>query len=103
MAKNIEITPPPDLRGPLTLSLLGEAIKAKRAQNRLTQSEAAFIAGLSKPTYRKIEQGSSDVQVTSLMKVISALGIQILIRPWPNRETTNLVSKINTDTELETQ
>ncbi|MEZ8341186.1 helix-turn-helix domain-containing protein [Vibrio cyclitrophicus] len=79
MAKKIEITPPPDLRWPLTLSLLGEAIKAKRTQNRLTQSEAAFLAGLSKQTYRKIEQGRSDMQMASLMKVISILGIDISI------------------------
>ncbi|MGV2841162.1 transcriptional regulator [Vibrio cyclitrophicus] len=81
MAKNIEMTPPPDLRGTLTLSLLGEVIKEKRTQNRLTQSEAAFLAGLSKQTYRKIEEGRSDMQMKSLMKVISVLGINILIRP----------------------
>ncbi|PMH75011.1 helix-turn-helix domain-containing protein [Vibrio cyclitrophicus] len=81
MAKNIEMTPPPDLRGTLTLSLLGVVIKEKRTQNRLTQSEAAFLAGLSKQTYRKIEEGRSDMQMKSLMKVISVLGINILIRP----------------------
>ena len=80
MARTVEITQPPDVRGPLTLLSLGEAIKAKRTQNRLTQSEAAFLAGLSKQTYRKIEQGRSDMQIASLMKVISILGIDISIR-----------------------
>jgi len=101
MVKRVEITQPPDFCGRLTPALLGEAIKAKRTQNRLTQSEAAFITGISKQTYRKIEQGRSDIQVTSLMKVISALGIEISIRPWQNRETMNLASKNNNGAELE--
>ncbi len=82
MVKRVEITQPPDFCGPLTPALLGESIKTKRTQNRLTQSEAAFIAGISKQTYRKIEQGRSDIRVTSLMKVISVFGIQLLIHPW---------------------
>ncbi|MEZ8254949.1 helix-turn-helix domain-containing protein [Aliivibrio kagoshimensis] len=82
MAKKVKATKSPDLSRAFTPSLLGEVIKAKRTQSNITQSDAALLSGISKQTYIKIEHGSPDIQVASLMKVISALGIKITIQPW---------------------
>ncbi|MEZ8068314.1 MULTISPECIES: helix-turn-helix transcriptional regulator [Vibrio] len=88
MVKKVKATESPDLNQVFTPSLLGEAIKAKRTQSKITQQDAALLSGVSKQTYIKIEQGSSDIKLTSLMKVVSALGIKISIQPWQDLDAS---------------
>ncbi|MBL4831289.1 MAG: helix-turn-helix transcriptional regulator [Aliivibrio sp.] len=88
MAKKVKATKSPDLSRAFTPSLLGEVIKAKRTQSKITQQDAALLSGVSKQTYIKIEQGSPDIKVTSLMKVVLALGIKISIQPWQNSDAS---------------
>ncbi|MCZ4310744.1 helix-turn-helix transcriptional regulator [Vibrio atlanticus] len=88
MVKKVKATESPDLSQVFTPSLLGEAIKAKRTQSKITQQDAALLSGVSKQTYIKIEQGNSDIKLTSLMKVVSALGIKISIQPWQDLDAS---------------
>ncbi|MCA3902629.1 MULTISPECIES: helix-turn-helix domain-containing protein [Vibrionaceae] len=89
MAKKVKAIPSPDLSQAFTPTLLGEVVRAKRTQSKVTQQDAALLCGVSKQTYIKIEQGSSDIKLTSLMKVISALGIKISILPWQDSGTSS--------------
>ncbi len=89
MAKKVKASKSPDLSRAFTPSLLGDVIKAKRTQSNITQTDAALLSGISKQTYINIEQGSADVKVASLMKVVSALGVKISIEPWQSDSTAN--------------
>lgn len=82
MVKKVKAITSPNLNQKFTPKLLGEVVRAKRTQSKVTQQDAALLSGVSKQTYIKIEQGNSDVKLSSLMKVISALGIKISIMPW---------------------
>lgn len=88
MAKKVKAMASPELNRPFTPSLQGEVIKAKRTQSQITQQDAASLSNVSKQTYIKIEQGSADIKVASLMKVVSALGIKISILPWQGSDTS---------------
>ncbi|MCH2087993.1 MAG: helix-turn-helix domain-containing protein [Pseudoalteromonas sp.] len=89
MAKKVKASKSPDLSRTFTPSLLGDVIKAKRTQSNITQTDAALLSGISKQTYINIEQGSADVKVASLMKVVSALGVKISIEPWQSDSAAN--------------
>ncbi|GAK86879.1 hypothetical protein JCM19238_4488 [Vibrio ponticus] len=89
MAKKVKAIASPDLSQAFTPTLLGEVVRAKRTQSKVTQQDAALLSGVSKQTYIKIEQGSSDIKLASLMKVISALGIKISILPWQDSGTSS--------------
>lgn len=74
----------PPLDQPLTASLLGEAIKAKRTQSGLRLEDAAALCGVAKQTLMKIEHGHPTSQLQSILQICSALGIKIHIAPWHN-------------------
>ncbi|PSU42130.1 transcriptional regulator [Photobacterium frigidiphilum] len=84
MAKLVKALETPDLDQPFSTELLGLAIKAKRTQSRITQSDAAELCGIAKQTYIKIEQGKGDIRMSSIMDVIQGLGIKLTITPWLN-------------------
>ena len=54
--------------------ILGEIIKEERRLAQLTQEELAQKAGTKKNFIAKIEGGSSDVQLTTLFKIVEGLG-----------------------------
>lgn len=72
----------PNLDQPLTPSLLGEAIKARRTQSELRVEDAAALCGVAKQTYLQIEHGSARSQLETILKVCSGLGIKLKIQPW---------------------
>lgn len=53
----------------------GEEIRAARTRRRLTQAQAAGLAGMSKRYYIDVEQGRANVSVAVLLNVIRALQI----------------------------
>jgi len=84
--KQIKSLPTPDLTQVLSLELIGEAIKARRTQQKLDRKTAAMLCDVSTVTLGKIENASSGIRMESILKVVMALGIKMSITPW---ETTN--------------
>ena len=84
MANVVKPLDTPDLTQPFSTELLGQAIKAKRTQSRITQADAAELCGIAKQTYIKIEQGKGDIRMSSIIDVMKGLGIKISITPRLN-------------------
>lgn len=80
--KQVKALPTPDLDQPLSLTLIGEAIKARRTQQKLDLKTAAMLCDVSIVTLSKIENGSQGVRMDSVLKVMFALGIHMQIEPW---------------------
>jgi transcriptional regulator with XRE-family HTH domain len=90
MAKQIKKLETPNLQQPLTVELLGKAIKARRTQSDLRLEDAAALCGVAKETFMKIEHGQPSCQLASVLQICSGLGINLFIKPWvENNEGEN--------------
>ena len=76
----------PSLEQPLTASLLGQAIKARRTQSGLRLEDAAALCGVAKQTFMRIEHGHPTSQLQSILQICAGLGIKIYIASWHNNE-----------------
>ncbi len=55
----------------------GEILKDKRKELKLTQKQLAEKTGLQRTYISRIEQGSTDIQLSSLLRISQALGLQV--------------------------
>ena len=53
---------------------LGESVHQERLRRNLPQAHLAKIAGVSLPTYRKIEKGDGRIEFRHVVKVLAILG-----------------------------
>lgn len=60
---------------------VGEQIKLRRVQARMTQVELAEMAGITQAALSKIERGESDIMLSTLAVLRSALALDITIAP----------------------
>lgn len=80
----------PDLNKMITPELLGQVIRARRTQSNLRLEDAAQLCGVAKQTLMNIEHGHSTSQLTTILQVCNALGLQLRILPWQeNNENDN--------------
>ncbi|MEZ5537747.1 MAG: helix-turn-helix domain-containing protein [Thiolinea sp.] len=70
----------------MSMSLLGQYVKARRTQAGLRIDDAALLCGVTKDTLSGIENGKDTVQVASLLKVMQQLGIQLQVKPWDDED-----------------
>ena len=56
---------------------LGKAIVEKRKKLCLTQSELAYKVGIEVPNLSVIENGKSNPQLLTLLKIAAALGVEL--------------------------
>ncbi len=54
----------------------GEILKDKRKELKLTQAQLAEKTGLKRTYISRIEQGNTDIQLSSLLRISHALGLQ---------------------------
>lgn len=80
--KQVKALPTPDLTQPLSLELIGKAIRARRTQQGLDMKTAAMLCDVSVVTLSKIENSYQGVQMNSILKVMLALGIKMSIASW---------------------
>jgi transcriptional regulator with XRE-family HTH domain len=59
---------------------LGQIIRARRKEMKITQQEVAKFCDLSHTGIGKIENGSSDVKLSTLIKLFKILGLKIQIK-----------------------
>jgi transcriptional regulator with XRE-family HTH domain len=86
MAKKIKRLETPDLGQPLTIELLGLAIKARRTQSNLRLEDAAALCGVAKQTLQRIEHGEATSHLDNVLRVCSSLGITLTIMPWHHED-----------------
>lgn len=82
MAKLIKQLQTPDLNQKLTPAFLGQVVKARRTQSELRQEDAAALCGVAKQTYMQVEHGHPNAQLETVLKICSALGIELMVKPW---------------------
>jgi HTH-type transcriptional regulator / antitoxin HipB len=59
---------------------LGQSLKARRAKLKLSQTEVGAKVGMKQNTVSVLEISTSSSSVESLFKVISALGLELVVR-----------------------
>ena len=64
----------------LQLDLLGEAIKKLRKSRNLTQEQLGQQIGVGKSQISKLEKNASNVTITTVLKVFSALKAKVNFR-----------------------
>ena len=80
--KQVKSLPTPDLNQPLSLELVGKAIKARRTQQGLDMKTASMLCDISVVTLSKVENAAKGVRMDSILKVMTALGIKMSIESW---------------------
>jgi len=64
---------------PQNIKRLLSAIREKRISQKLSQREAALLAGMRKNQWQKIEAGIVDARVNTLMSMIAAVKLSVKI------------------------
>ena len=62
---------------------LGQVLKGQRVSRQLTQREAADTVGLLPKTISRLERATETATVESLFKLLSALQLELVVRPVP--------------------
>ena len=66
---------------------LGRIIRDRRKSMGLTQALAGKMVGVHQPTVSEVERGEREVKIDTLLKLISALKLELLIQPIQSKET----------------
>jgi DNA-binding XRE family transcriptional regulator len=61
----------------LKLDLIGEMIKVARKERNLTQEELGKLVGVQKAQISKLENGSTNVTIATILKIFNALKTKI--------------------------
>jgi DNA-binding XRE family transcriptional regulator len=64
----------------IKIALLGEIINA-RQENGLTQKELEAASGVKQPVIARMERGTTDPQLSTVIKVLASLGKTLAIVP----------------------
>ena len=59
---------------------IASIIKKMRNQRKITQTELADYAGLSRAGIAKIESGASDIKLSTLISIANLLGLDLYLR-----------------------
>lgn len=70
----------------VTAADVGTAVRKKRKKDGLTLADAAALCGVGYRFMSDLENGKETVQVGKVLKVLTALGLDMTIeaRKWPN-------------------
>lgn len=70
----------------VTVADIGTAIRKKRKKDGLTLADAAALSGVGYRFMSDLENGKETMQVGKVLKVMTALGLNMTIeeRKWPN-------------------
>lgn len=81
------LTPEERMETDIKVALLGEIINARQT-NGLTQKQLEEASGVKQPVIARLERGSTDPQLSTLIKVLAPLGKTIAIVPLENNSST---------------
>jgi len=57
----------------------GEILKEKRKEMHLTQEQLSERVGLKRSYIAKIEKGETDIQISSFVRIVEALGLKLTL------------------------
>jgi HTH-type transcriptional regulator/antitoxin HipB len=60
---------------------LGETIKADRKNKKLSQGDVGKLVGIEQHTISKFEAGKAGVSLGTFFRILSALELELVIRP----------------------
>jgi transcriptional regulator with XRE-family HTH domain len=80
--KKVKAIQEPSFEEALTTASIGLFIKARRTQQGLSTNDTAMLCGVSANTLNSIENGIKGMKVSSVLKIMTALGIKLQIAPW---------------------
>jgi len=80
--KKVKAIDEPSFVEALTMESIGLFIKARRTQQGLNTNDAAMLCGVSANTLNNIENGIEGMRVSSVLSIMTALGIKLQIVPW---------------------
>ncbi|MGV6988656.1 helix-turn-helix domain-containing protein [Testudinibacter sp. P80/BLE/0925] len=66
----------------LRIALIGELIRARQKLG-VSQKKLEELSGVKQPVIARIEKGTSDPQLNTLLKMLASLGKTIAIVPLP--------------------
>ena len=80
--KKVKAIDEPSFDSHLSVESIGLFIKARRTQQGLSTNDAAMLCGVSANTLNNIENGIEGMRVSSVLSIMTALGIRLQIAPW---------------------
>jgi len=80
--KKVKAIEEPSFDEVLSTKSIGQFIKARRTQQGLNTKDAAMLCGVSANTLNNIENGIDGMRVSSVLNIMTALGIKLQIAPW---------------------
>jgi ribosome-binding protein aMBF1 (putative translation factor) len=80
------ITPEERAETDIKVALLGEIINARQA-NGLTQKELEAVSGVKQPVIARLERGTTDPQLSTLIKVLAPLGKTLAVVPLDHQSS----------------
>lgn len=60
---------------------LGARVRARRAELRLTQADLAGVARVTPRLLGEVERGKPSAQLAGILRILEALGLDLLVRP----------------------
>ncbi|MBR3630669.1 MAG: helix-turn-helix domain-containing protein [Oscillospiraceae bacterium] len=78
-------TPEEIAESELRVALIGEIIKARQAKG-LTQQQLGELAGVKQPVIARMEKGSTSPQLSTVLKVLTPLGMKLAIVPIDDKK-----------------
>lgn len=79
------------------LETLGRRIRAQREQQKVTATDAAEAAGMSRVTLHRVEQGEPSVTMGAYLSAMSAVGLSLQVREPGAAFATALPATIRVD------
>jgi transcriptional regulator with XRE-family HTH domain len=70
------------------------AIRDRRKELKRTQAWVAEVAEIARETYSRFEQGKHDISLRRLLRICSALGLDLLARPGSGRPTLEELDQV---------
>lgn len=74
------LTPEERAETDIKVALLGEIIKARQEQG-LTQKELENMSGVKQPVIARLEHGTTDPQLSTIIKILAPLGKTLAVVP----------------------
>lgn len=72
---------------------LGAAIKAARKRRRLTQTQLADYANLSRGVVQKLEEGRGTVALANAVRILNTLSLDLAVQPRGSSEAKETRSR----------
>ena len=73
-------TPEEIAESDLRVALMGELVKARKEQG-ISQRKLEELSGVKQPVIARIENGSSNPQIETIIKLLAALGKTLAVAP----------------------